>query len=306
MKPVSLTAPPLPRSRPPLRATEEGPLVRWTLIAVTLLFFALFLALPLVAVFAEAFRKGWALYLETFRDPASLHAIRLSLLVAAIVVPINTVFGVVIAWAVSRFNFRGKSLLIVLVDLPLWVSPVIAGLMYVLLFGAESPLGPWLRSHGIKIIFATPGMVLATLFVTFPLVARTLIPLMQAQGVAEEEAALTLGARGWQIFFRITLPKIRWGLLYGVILCNARALGEFGAVSVVSGHIRGLTNTIPLQIEILYNEYAFSAAFALASLLSLLALATLGIKSVIDRRTARQLAAGEGLSTNPDTQTLNT
>lgn len=303
MKTLSVPHPPLPRKRP-RRATEESPFIRWTLVTLTLLFFTSFLALPLVAVFAEALRKGWDVYLATFHDPASLHAIKLSLIVTAIVVPINTIFGVAIAWAVSRFEFRGKPFLVLLVDLPLWVSPVIAGLMYVLLFGSESPLAPWLQSRHIKIIFATPGIVLATLFVTFPLVARGLIPLMQAQGRAEEEAALTLGARGWQIFFRITLSKIKWGLVYGIILCNARALGEFGAVSVVSGHIRGMTNTIPLQIEILYNEYAFAAAFALASLLSLLALATLGIKSVIDWRGARLLAAGQRLPTPTRKQTV--
>ena len=275
----------------PRRATDESPLVRWIAIGVTFLFFAAFLLLPLAAVFAEAFRRGAAVYFQAFRDPVTLDAIKLTLLTAAIAVPANTVFGVAAAWAITRFQFRGKAFLSTLIDLPLWVSPVIGGLIYVLLFGTQGVLGPWLREHHVKIIYSTPGIVIATVFVTFPFVARSLIPLMQAQGVAEEEAALTLGARGWQVFWRVTLPKIRWGLLYGVILCNARAMGEFGAVSVVSGHIRGVTNTIPLQIEILYNEYAFSAAFALASLLSLLALLTLGVKTFVEWRAQQQLRA---------------
>ena len=273
----------------PRRATEEGPLVRWTLIVISLGFFAAFLLLPLVAVFAEGFRRGATLYFHTFTDRVTLDAIRLTLLTALIAVPCNTIFGVAAAWAITRFDFRGKHFLSTLIDLPLWVSPVIGGLIYVLLFGAQGVLGPWLQEHHWKIIYATPGIVIATVFVTFPFVARGLIPLMQAQGVAEEEAALTLGACGWQVFLRVTLPKIKWGLLYGIILANARAMGEFGAVSVVSGHIRGLTNTVPLQIEILFNEYSFSAAFALASLLSLLALATLGVKTYIEWRARQQL-----------------
>jgi sulfate transport system permease protein len=273
----------------PRRATEEHPAVRWALTGIALLFFTGFLLLPLAVVFAEAFRKGAALYFSAFKDPVSLAAIRLTLLTAAIAVPANTLFGVAAAWAISRFEFRGKQLLATLIDLPLWVSPVIGGLIYVLLFGSHGFLWPWLQAHHWKIVFAVPGIVLATIFVTFPFVARGLIPLMQAQGVAEEEAALTLGARGWQIFRYVTLPKIKWGLLYGVILCNARAIGEFGAVSVVSGHVRGETNTIPLQIEILYNEYSFAAAFALASLLSALALITLGIKGYVEWRARQQL-----------------
>lgn len=273
----------------PRRATDESPLAQWTLILASVLFFAAFLVLPLVSVFVEGFRRGAALYWQTFSDPVTLDAIKLTLVTAAVAVPANTLFGVAAAWAIARFEFRGKPFLSTLIDLPLWVSPVIGGLVYVLLFGSQGMLGPWLQAHHIKIIYATPGIVIATIFVTFPFVARSLIPLMQAQGAAEEEAALTLGARGWQVFWRVTLPKIKWGLLYGVILANARAMGEFGAVSVVSGHIRGLTNTVPLQIEILYNEYAFAAAFALASLLSLLALVTLGVKSYVEWRARRQL-----------------
>ncbi len=272
-------------SRPPRRATEEAALVRWGLIAATIGFFAAFLLLPLVAVFTEAFRKGWAFYIASLSDPIALSAVKLTLVTAAIAVPLNTVFGVSAAWAITRFQFRGKQFFSTLIDLPLWVSPVIGGLIYVLLFGTQSPLHPWLLDHHLKIVYATPGIIIATIFVTFPFVARGLIPLMQSQGVTEEEAALTLGAHGWKLFFRVTVPKIKWGLLYAVILTNARAMGEFGAVSVVSGHIRGVTNTIPLQIEILYNEYAFSAAFALASLLSLLGLATLALKTYIEWRT---------------------
>lgn len=277
----------------PRRATEEGPLARWSLIFISIAFFAAILLLPLVAVFAEGLRRGLALYLQTFNDPVTRDAIKLTAITAAIAVPCNTVFGVAAAWVITRFEFRGKQFLSTLIDLPLWVSPVIGGLIYVLLFGSQGLLGPWLQAHHWKIIYATPGIVIATIFVTFPFVARGLIPLMEAQGVAEEEAALTLGARGWQVFLRVTLPKIKWGLLYGVILANARAMGEFGAVSVVSGHIRGATNTVPLQIEILYNEYAFSAAFALASLLSLLALVTLGVKVFIEWRTRKQLEASQ-------------
>ena len=277
----------------PRRATEDGPLARWTLIALSVAFFSAFLLLPLVAVFAEGLRRGFALYLQTFTDPVTLDAIKLTLLTAAIAVPANTVFGVAAAWAITRFEFRGKQFFSTLIDLPLWVSPVIGGLVYVLLFGSQGVLGPWLQAHHWRIIYAPPGIVIATVFVTFPFVARGLIPLMQAQGAAEEEAALTLGARGWQVFLRVTLPKIKWGLIYGIILANARAMGEFGAVSVVSGHIRGLTNTVPLQIEILYNEYSFAAAFALASLLSLLALVTLGVKSYVEWRARQQLEASQ-------------
>ena len=282
----------LPRTaRRPRRATEESPVVRWTLIGVAVGFFALFLLLPLVAIFVEGFRRGAAVYFASFTDPVSLSAVRLTLLTAVIAVPANTVFGVAAAWAISRFEFKGKQLLTTLIDLPLWVSPVVAGLIYVLLFGSQGLLGPWLMAHGFKIIFEPPGIILATVFVTFPFVARGLIPLMQAQGIAEEEAAVTLGARGWQVFWLVTVPKIKWGLVYGIILCNARAIGEFGAVSVVSGHIRGKTNTVPLQIEILYNEYAFSAAFALASLLSALALLTLAVKGYAEWRAREQLRA---------------
>ena len=277
----------------PRRATEEGPLVRWLLIAICVGFFTAFLLLPLAAVFTEAFRRGAALYFRTFTDPVTLDAIKLTLLTAGIAIPCNTLFGVAAAWAITRFEFRGKQFLSTLIDLPLWVSPVIGGLIYVLLFGRQGPLGPWMLHHHLKIIYSTPGIVIATVFVTFPFVARSLIPLMQAQGIAEEEAALTLGAHGWQVFLRVTLPKIKWGLLYGVILANARAMGEFGAVSVVSGHIRGLTNTVPLQIEILYNEYAFAAAFSLASLLSLLALVTLGVKAYVEWRARQQFEASQ-------------
>jgi sulfate transport system permease protein len=278
-----------------IRATAEPWIVRWSLIGIMLAFVALFLVLPLVAVFCEALSKGVPTYLKTFEDSATGHAIRLTLLTAAIVLPCNTMFGLAAAWAIARFEFRGKGLLIALIDMPLWVSPVIGGLIYVLLFGSQGLAGPWLREHGIRIIFATPGIVLATIFVTFPFVARGLIPLMQAQGQAEEEAALTLGANGLQVFLRITLPKIRWGLIYGMILCNARAMGEFGAVSVVSGHVRGQTNTMPLQVEILYNEYAFAAAFSVASVLSLLALVTLAIKTCAEWAAQRQLLASQQL-----------
>lgn len=253
-------------------------------MAIAFGFLALFLLMPLLTVFSEALRKGFAVYLAAIVEPDALAAIRLTLLAAGIAVPLNLVFGVCAAWAIARFEFRGKSLLITLIDLPFSVSPVISGLIYVLIFGAQGWLGPWLQAHDIKILFAVPGIVLATIFVTFPFVARELIPLMQSQGSEEEEAALVLGASGWQAFWHVTLPNIRWGLLYGVILCNARAMGEFGAVSVVSGHIRGLTNTIPLHVEILYNEYNFAAAFAVASLLALLALLTLAIKSWVEWR----------------------
>ena len=258
--------------------------MRWTLIAVAMAFLGLFLFVPLAGVFAEALKKGWSAYLASIAEPDALAAIRLTLIAAAIAVPLNTVFGVAAAWAIAKFDFRGKNLLTTLIDLPFSVSPVIAGLIYVLLFGLQGWLGPWLREHDLKIIFAVPGIVLATLFVTVPFVARELIPLMQAQGREAEEAAAVLGASGWQTFWRVTLPNIKWGLLYGVILCNARAMGEFGAVSVVSGHIRGETNTLPLHIEILYNEYQFAAAFAVASLLALLALVTLAAKTLVEWR----------------------
>ena len=258
--------------------------IRVSLIIVALLFLTLFLFVPLVAVFAEAFKKGWQAYLAAITDPDAVAAIKLTLIAAVIAVPLNLVFGIAASWAIAKFEFRGKSVLLTLIDLPFSVSPVISGLIYVLLFGAQGWFGPWLQAHDIKILFAVPGIVLATVFITFPFVARELIPLMQAQGTEEEEAALVLGASGWNTFRRVTLPNIKWGLLYGVILCNARAMGEFGAVSVVSGHIRGETNTMPLQVEILYNEYNFAAAFAIASLLALLALVTLAIKSVIEWR----------------------
>ncbi|MEZ5577664.1 MAG: sulfate ABC transporter permease subunit CysW [Candidatus Competibacteraceae bacterium] len=265
-------------------ATREPAWVKGVLIAVALSFFSLFLLLPLVTVFAEALRKGWAVYLAALVEPDALFAIYLTLLVTAIAVPLNLIFGVTAAWTIAKFDFRGKQLLTTLIDLPFSVSPVIVGLMYVLIFGAQGWFGPWLMEHGVRIIFAVPGLVLATVFVTFPFVARELIPLMQAQGKEEEEAAVVLGASGWRTFWHVTLPNIKWGLIYGVVLCNARAMGEFGAVSVVSGHIRGQTNTLPLHVEILYNEYQFAAAFAVASLLALLALLTLVVKSWVEWR----------------------
>lgn len=264
------------------RATVDAPWARRLLLGAALSFLSLFLLLPLVVVFAEALRKGFEAYAASLVDPAALAAIRLTLIAAAIAVPANLVFGVAAAWATAKFEFPGKSVLITLIDLPFSVSPVIAGLIYVLLFGAQGWLGPWLAAHDVQIIFALPGIVLATVFVTFPFVARELIPLMQAQGREEEEAARMLGASGWKTFVRVTLPNVKWGLLYGVILCNARAMGEFGAVSVVSGHIRGQTNTMPLHVEILYNEYNFVAAFAVASLLALLAFLTLALKSLVE------------------------
>lgn len=265
-------------------ATVEPLWVRMLLISLALLFSVLFLLMPLLAVFAEAFRKGWEAYLMAIIEPDALSAIRLTLFTAAIAVPLNLIFGVAASWTIAKFEFRGKSLLLTLIDLPFSVSPVISGLIYVLLFGAHGWFGAWLIEHDVQILFAVPGIILATVFVTFPFVARELIPLMQAQGNEEEEAALVLGASGWRTFWHVTLPNIKWGLLYGVILCNARAMGEFGAVSVVSGHIRGETNTMPLQVEILYNEYNFAAAFAVASLLALLALVTLALKSLIEWR----------------------
>ncbi len=278
------------------KATSEPAFVRWLLIGIALLFLALFLFLPLAVVFYTALGDGVRIYLQTFRDPDTLSAIRLTLLAAGIAVPLNMVFGVAAAWAIGKFDFVGKSLLITLIDLPFSVSPVVSGLIYVLLFGLQGLLGPWLIAHNIRIIFAVPGIVLATIFVTFPFVARELLPMVQAQGNDEEEAALTLGASGWQTFFRVTLPNVKWALIYGVILCNARAMGEFGAVSVVSGHIRGLTDTMPLHIEVLYNDYQFVPAFAVASLLALLALMTLVVKSAVEWK-SQQLAnraASEG------------
>ena len=271
------------------RATQEPAWVRWALIGVALAFLTLFLFIPLISVFYEALKKGVDVYFASLVEADALSAIKLTLITAAIAVPLNLVFGVAAAWAIAKFEFRGKNLLITLIDLPFSVSPVIAGLIYVLIFGLQGWLGPWLYEHDIKIMFAVPGIILATIFITFPFVARELIPLMQAQGTEEEEAAVVLGANGWQTFFRVTLPNIKWGLLYGVILCNARAMGEFGAVSVVSGHIRGSTNTMPLHVEILYNEYNFAAAFAVASLLALLALVTLALKSLVEARTAENL-----------------
>jgi len=268
-------------------ATREAPWVRRTLLAIGLAFFALFLLMPLATVFTEALRKGVGVYWAALSEPDAVAALKLTLLAALIAVPLNLVFGVWAAWLVTKFDFRGKSLLVTLIDLPFSVSPVVAGLIYVLMFGAQGWFGPWLQAHDLKIVFAVPGIVLATVFVTFPFVARELIPLMEAQGREEEEAATVLGASGWQTFRHVTLPNVKWGLLYGVILCNARAMGEFGAVSVVSGHIRGLTNTLPLHVEILYNEYQFAAAFAVASLLALLALVTLALKSLVEWQQAR-------------------
>ncbi len=266
-------------------STTESVGVRCLLIGISLIFIGLFLILPLVAVFGQAFSKGLSAYFDAIRQPDTLAAIGLTLVTAAIAVPLNLIFGVAASWAISKFDFRGKNILLTLIDLPFAISPVVSGLIYVLLFGRQGWLWPWLSEHNIKIVFAVPGIVLATVLVTFPFIARELIPLMQAQGDEEEEAALVLGASGWQTFFRVTLPNIKWGLLYGVILCNARAMGEFGAVSVVSGHIRGLTNTIPLQVEILYNEYNFTASFAVASLLALLGLVTLAVKSLVEWKT---------------------
>ena len=275
--------------RPPIRtATAESALVRRLLIGIALTFIVLVLGLPLVLVFSVALGQGVRVFLAAFTEPDALAAIRLTLLTAAIVVPLNTVFGVAAAWAVTKFSFRGKNLLITLIDLPFAVSPVIAGLIFIILFGARGFWGPWLMEHNIRLVFAAPGIVIATLFVTFPFVARELIPLMQTQGKEEELSAIVLGANGRQTFFRVTLPNIKWGLLYGVILCNARAMGEFGAVSVVSGHIRGLTNTMPLHVEILYNEYNFVAAFAVASLLAMLGVVTLVVKSIIEWQAGKE------------------
>lgn len=270
-------------------AVQEPIWLRWTLITVALVFIAFFLLLPLYTVFHEGFKKGWEVYVQAMVEPDAWSALKLTLLVTALAVPLNLLFGVAAAWSIAKFRFPGKQVLITLIDLPFSVSPIIAGLIFVLMFGAQGWFGPWLQAHDIKIIFAVPGIVLATIFVTFPFVARELIPLMQAQGTEEEEAAITLGASGGYTFWRVTLPNIKWGLLYGVILCNARAVGEFGAVSVVSGHIRGETNTLPLHVEILYNEYQFAASFAVASLMALLALVTLIAKSLLEWRVQQQL-----------------
>jgi sulfate transport system permease protein len=276
------------KSQPTKPHLTESRAVRYTLIGIALLFLGLIVILPMISVIAESFRKGWEAYVSALTDPDAMAALRLTLITAGIAVPLNTIFGVTAAWAITKFKFRGKNLFITLIDLPFAVSPVVSGLIYVLLFGAQGFLGPWLDAHNINIIFATPGIVLATMFVTFPFVARELIPLMEAQGVQDEEAAVSLGARGWRVFFKVTLPNIKWGLLYGMILCNARAMGEFGAVSVVSGHIRGETNTLPLHIEIVYNEYQFSAAFAVASMLMLLAIITLVAKSILESRMSQE------------------
>ncbi|HEY4648304.1 MAG TPA: sulfate ABC transporter permease subunit CysW [Gemmatimonadales bacterium] len=282
MATMALPRPATTAPRSLTRATGESRAVRWTLTAIALVFLALTLVLPLALVFHEAFSKGLAAYVAAIREPDALSAARLTLLIASIAVPINLVFGVAAAWCIAKFEFPGKNLLITLIDLPFAVSPVISGMIFVLLLGTNGWFGSWLQEHDIKIIFAVPGMVLATTFVTAPFIARELIPLMQEQGADEEEAAIVLGAGGWQTFFRITLPNIKWGLLYGLILCNARAMGEFGAVSVVSGHIRGETDTLPLHVEILYNEYAFAASFAVASVLTLLALVTLTLKTLFE------------------------
>jgi sulfate/thiosulfate transport system permease protein len=281
---------PMPTKAAVPRVSAEPAVVRWLLTATALLFLLCFLIAPVAMVFAQALQKGAHAYLAAVSDPEALLSLRLTLLVAVLVVPLNLLFGLAAAWAVTKFAFPGRNLLVTLIDLPFAVSPVVSGLIFVLLFGAHGLAGPWLAAHGIRIIFAVPGIVLTTLFVTAPFVARELIPLMQAQGRDEEEAAVTLGASGWQVFWRVTLPNIRWGVLYGVILCNARAMGEFGAVSVVSGHIRGVTNTLPLHVEILYNEYNFTGAFAVASLLALLAVLTLVAKGLVEWRSAHNLS----------------
>ena len=289
---VPLTTPVPARGVPvPARSTTERPLVRGLIVGAAVVWLTLFLLMPLLAVFVEALRDGVGTYLAAVVEPDALAAIRLTLTVAVIAVPLNMVFGLAAAWAIAKFEFRGKSLLITLIDMPFSVSPVISGLVYVLLFGAQGWFGPWLKANGVEVIFAVPGIVLATVFITFPFVARELIPLMTEQGTEDEEAALSLGASGRQTFWRVTLPNVKWGLLYGVLLCNARAMGEFGAVSVVSGHIRGLTNTMPLHVEILYNEYNFAASFAVASLLALLALVTLVLKASLEWRFGAELAA---------------
>jgi sulfate transport system permease protein len=279
-----------PRAQTSARATSEPRLVKILLTATAMGFLALFLVVPLFAVFAQAFEKGWAAYVAALSEPMALSALKLTLLTAGVAVPLNLLFGVAAAWAIAKFDFPGKNALITLIDLPFGVSPVISGMVFILLFGRQGILGPWAESHGLKLVFSVPGLILATVFVTFPFVARELIPLMQAEGTEEEEAARVLGASGWQMFWRVTLPNIKWGLLYGVILCNARAMGEFGAVSVVSGHIRGKTNTLPLHVEILYNEYNFQAAFAAASLLAFLALVTLVAKTLVEWQSAETRA----------------
>jgi len=282
---------PSPKSAVEFRPTTESSVVRYTLIGIAVLFLAAILVLPLLTVFTQAIVKGPAVFFKALSDKDGVAAIRLTLLVAVIAVPLNLVFGVAAAWAIAKFEFHGKAFLTTLIDLPFSVSPVISGMIYVLMFGANSLIGPWLKQHGLEVVFAVPGIVLATIFVTFPFVARELIPLMQDQGSGDEEAAISLGANGWQVFWHVTLPYIRWGLLYGVLLCNARAMGEFGAVSVISGHIRGVTNTMPLQIEVLYNSYNFAGAFAMASLLALLALLTLVFKTILEFRFGADLAA---------------
>jgi sulfate transport system permease protein len=279
------------KKRKPRRAVGEGPLTQTALLVVALVFLAVILIAPLIVVFFEAFSRGLMVYFEALAMPDTMAALRLTLLVAAIAVPLNLVFGIAAAWAIAKFDFRGKSFLLTLIDLPFAVSPVVSGLIFVLLFGANSALGPWLEANNIKILFAVPGIVIATVFITFPFIARELIPLMQQQGSSEEEAAVSLGASGWRTFFQVTLPNVKWGLLAGVLLCNARAMGEFGAVTVVSGNIRGLTTTLPLHIEILYNDNKAAAAFAVASLLAMLALVTLAVKTLLEARFAGELAA---------------
>jgi sulfate transport system permease protein len=285
---------------PSRRGAEESPAVRWLLIGVAFAFLSVFLLLPLMNVFVQALSKGVPFYLSSLTNPDTRAAIRLTLIVAAVCVPLNLVFGLAAAWAVAKFEFRGKSLLITLIDLPFSVSPVVAGLIYVVMFGLQGFLGPWLDAHDIRIIFAAPGILLATVFVTFPFVARELIPVMQATGTEQEQAALTLGASGWQTFWHVTLPSVKWGLLYGLILCNARAMGEFGAVSVVSGHITGLTDTLPLRVDKLYHEYNMTGAFAVASLLALLALVTLGVKTTLEWKQAREYARAQQAVPEPD------
>jgi sulfate transport system permease protein len=286
------------------RGTEESPFAKWTLITLAMGFSLVFLLLPLANVFVQAFAKGWTVYIQALTHPDSWAAIKLTLLVAAISVPLNVLFGLAASWAIAKFEFRGKALLITLIDLPFSVSPVVAGLMFVVLFGLQGFFGSWLDEHDIRIIFAVPGIVLATVFITFPFVARELIPIMQATGTDQEQAALTLGANGWQTFWHVTLPSVKWGLIYGIILCNARAMGEFGAVSVVSGHITGLTDTMPLRVEKLYNEYQGEAAFAIASLLALLALVTLGVKTILEWKQHREFERAQQATQSETGDTL--